>query len=105
MNRKAWLILALSVLGLGVPVGAAWLTLVLLLHLPAMYAWALASAFFLLVALTSFGLMHLLQSRAKRAIALIGVADELGLVFQEVAASGFTESLGKLEMFRMASAI
>jgi hypothetical protein len=105
MNRKAWLILALSSLGLGIPMGAAWLTLVMLLHLPALYACALAGAFLLLVALTSFGLVRLLQSRAQRAIALIGVADELGLVFKEVAAPGFAESLGKLEMFRTASGI
>jgi hypothetical protein len=105
MNRKGRMILGLSFLGLGVPVGAGCVVLVLLLHLSAVYGVALSAALFLLVALVSVGLMLMQKGRMKRSLALLRIADDLGLAFKEVGATGLLERLRDLEMFSTASGI
>lgn len=66
---------------------------------------SLAGAFVVLIGIASFGLALFQRSRWQRSLALVAVADELGLSFQEKAKPQFYEGLEDLEMFRSASGI
>ncbi len=105
LNRRTVRVLGFSLLGLGLPLGAGYLVGVLLVRISALHAVSLAGAFLLLMALASFGLVLLQRTRCQRSLALIAVADELGLSFQEVAAPHRLEGLRRLEMFSDASGI
>lgn len=66
---------------------------------------SLAGAFVVLIGIASFGLALFQRSRWQRSLALVAVADELGLSFQEKAKPRFYEGLEDLEIFRSASGI
>lgn len=66
---------------------------------------SLAGVFVVLIGIASFGLALFQRSRWRRSLALVAVADELGLSFQEKAKPRFYEGLEDLEMFRSASGI
>jgi hypothetical protein len=105
MKRKAYLVFGLSFAGLGMPLAAAYLALVFFIRLSLLYAAGLGVAFVLLAIMASFGLAQLQQGRIQRSLALIAVADELGLGFQEVVAPDFVDELRHLEMFSTANGI
>lgn len=94
----------LPVLGLGLLGGAACFAAAFLIPgQSARIFGSVAGALLVFIGLAGFGLALFQRTRWKRSLALIAVADELGLTFQEVAEPRLYEGFKRLEMFSASS--
>jgi len=96
----------LPLLGLGLIGGAACFAAAFLIPGQTIRIFgSVAGALLLFIGLAGFGLALLQRTRWQRSLALIAVADELGLTFQQIAEPRFHEGFKRLEMFGTAGGI
>ena len=100
------LLWGIPLLGLGLIGGAACFTAAFLIPGQVVRVFgSVAGALLVFAGLAAFGLALFQRTRWRRSLALIAVADELGLSFQEVAEPRLYEGFKRLEMFRTAGGI